>query len=83
MNDTSWQTSLQTALADGNTTITVSLDGVSGSSTYSQFMGAAQRGLSADPTPFNWEMGQIYQAGRQGSVQFTQGGQIVRNPFQP
>jgi len=46
-------------------------------------MSAAQQGLSAgtDASPFNWEMGQIYQAGRQGTVNFVQDGQSVPNPF--
>lgn len=81
MGDMNWQTTAMETIANPETTITVSLDGVSGTSTYSQFMSAAQQGLGANPTPFNWEMGQIYAAGRQGSVQFIQGGQIIPNPF--
>jgi len=81
MGDANWQTTLQTALGDSSTRITVSLDGASGATPYSQFMSAAQQGLTPGATPFNWEMGQIYQAGRQGSVTFMQGGQVVPNPF--
>jgi RHS repeat-associated protein len=82
MGDANWQTTLQTALGDSSSRITVSLDGASGPTPYSQFMSAAQQGLTPGATPFNWEMGQIYQAGRQGTVTFMQGGQIVPNPFQ-
>ena len=39
------------------------------------------KGMAPGASPFNWEMGQIYQAGRQGSVNFVQGGQAVPNPF--
>jgi hypothetical protein len=44
-------------------------------------MSAAQQGLANQATPFNWEMGQIYQAGRQAAVTFMKGGQVVANPF--
>jgi len=84
MSDANWQTTLQTALGDSSTRITVSLDGASGATPYSQFMNAAQQGVSRgaiEGNRFNWEMGQIYQAGRQGSVNFMQGGQVVPNPF--
>lgn len=84
MGDVNWQSTLLTGLGDANTNIVVSLDGVSGDTVYSQFMNAAQQGLAGPATEgnfFNWEMGQIYQAGRQGSVTFMQGGQIVPNPF--
>jgi RHS repeat-associated protein len=84
MTNGDWQVALQTALSNPNTNIVVSLDGVSGASTYSQFMSAAQQGIAAGPSasPFNWEMGQIYQAGRQGSVTFMRSGKVVPNPFQ-
>jgi hypothetical protein len=46
-------------------------------------MGAAQNGLSSAPTPFNWEMGQFYQSGTQGTLNFVQdlGTTKVPNPF--
>jgi len=81
MSDVNWQATLQTALQDSSTKFTVSLDGVAGSSPYSQFMGAAQKGVGPNGSPFNWEMAQIYQAGRQGSVTFVQGGKTLPNPF--
>jgi hypothetical protein len=81
MSDLNWQTSLQTALENPSTRFTISMDGVSGASTYSQFMSAAQRGLTSGATPFNWEMGQIYQAGRHVNATFMRGGQVVVNPF--
>jgi hypothetical protein len=84
MKDMEWQSTLQAAVGNSSTRITVSLDGVSGATPYSQFMNAAQQGVSrgvVDGNRFNWEMGQIYQAGRQGSVNFMKGGQVVPNPF--
>jgi len=84
LRDANWQTTLQTSLGNPSTRFTVSLDGVSGASPYSQFMNAAQQGLGRGAVQdnwFNWEMGQVYQAGRQGSVNFMQGGQVVPNPF--
>lgn len=87
MNDVNWQTTHQTAIGNQGTRLTVSLDGVSGSSGSSQFMGAAQQGLGRGAVPenlFNWEMGQIYQAGRHNTVHFVRGGgkEAVANPFQ-
>ncbi len=71
------------ALGDARTTFTVSLDGLSGSSTYAKVMGAAQR---AGQGATNWEMAQLYQAGRLGGVNFVQtvNGKVtnVANPFQ-
>jgi RHS repeat-associated protein len=84
MGDSNWRTTLQTAMGDSNTRLTVSLEGVSGSSPYSQFMNAAQQGLArgaVEGNRFNWEMGQIYQAGRHNTVSFLQGGKVVPNPF--
>jgi RHS repeat-associated protein len=81
LSEPDWQVNLQLAIGDPATRITVSLDGVSGASTYSQVMGAAQRGLTEGATPFNWEMGQLYQSGRLGGVTFMSGGQVVANPF--
>lgn len=83
MNDVNWQGTLQTAIGNPGTRFTVSLDGLSGASTYSKVMNAAQRGLSggASGGATNWELGQLYQAGRLGSAQFVEGGRIVSNPF--
>jgi hypothetical protein len=44
--------------------------------------GGPNRARNREESMANWEMGQIYQAGQQGSVTFMQGGQAVRNPFQ-
>jgi hypothetical protein len=47
-------------------------------------MNAAQQGLGRGAVQdnwFNWEMGQVYQAGRQGTATFMQGGTVVPNPF--
>jgi RHS repeat-associated protein len=83
MNDASWRTTFIAALGDTRTTFTVSLDGLSGSSTYQKVMGAAQQ---AGQGATNWEMAQLYQAGRLGSVNFVQtvNGKVtnVANPFQ-
>lgn len=81
MNDVNWQATLQTAVVDPSARFTISLDGVSGTSPYSQFMSAAQRGFTPGATPFNWEMGQLYQAGRQIDSTFVQGGAVIPNPF--
>ena len=68
---------------DPSTKFTVSLDGMSGSSTYSQVMGAAQRGASGVGGYTDWEMMQLYQAGRLGDTTLVRGGVPVENPIVP
>jgi RHS repeat-associated protein len=81
LNDVNWKSTLQAAIADPGTKITVSLDGLSGTSTWSKVMSAAQKGLASGASPTNWELGQLYQAGRLSSVEFVEGGRAVANPF--
>ena len=81
MNDVNWQTTLQAAVGSPSTRFTVALDGVTGTSPYSKFMGAAQRGLTPGATPFNWEMGQLFQSGRHLDATFIESGQILIVPF--
>ena len=57
------------------------LDGISGSSTYSQIMNAVQRGMTPAASNFDWEMGILYQAGRIAEAIFVRGGVQVPNPF--
>ena len=51
--------------------------------TYSQLMGAAQRGLTPAATATEWEIAQLYQAGRLGEAAIFQGGTIIPNPLVP
>jgi hypothetical protein len=83
MGDSEWTTTLQAALGNSSTRFTVSLDGVSGveAGTQSQVMSLVQSGVTPAATPFQWEMGQLYQSGRLGEVNFVRGGQIIQNPF--
>ena len=68
-----------------NTYFTVSLDGVGlpNSSVTARVLSAVQRGMLPDATPFNWEMAQLYQAGRLSSVTFIEDGgkKLLGNPF--
>jgi hypothetical protein len=82
LGDENWQATLQDAIANPDTKFTVSLDGLSGSSTYSKVMGAVQNGLTPNATPLNWELARLYQAGRLPTVNFVEnGGSSVANPF--
>lgn len=75
-------TTLRTAIANPNTRFTVSLDGMSGETAFSRVMNAVQRGATPAPGGYtNWELGQLYQAGRLGEVNFIQNGQFTENPF--
>jgi hypothetical protein len=81
MNDPNWQQSVLDAISTPGTKITVALDGVPGASVRTQVMSVVQRGASGAGAPFDWEMAQLYQAGRLSGVTFVQGGKVVANPF--
>jgi hypothetical protein len=84
LNDSEWMSTLQQGIANPSTQFSVNLDGLSGESAYSQVMGAAQRGVTPIPGGYtNWELGQLYQAGRLPGVNLYQGGQLIANPFAP
>jgi hypothetical protein len=72
---------LQQGIANPDTQFTVSLDGMSGNGTYSQIMGAVQRGAAGTGGYTDWEMAQLYQGGRLPGVTFVRGGQVVESPF--
>lgn len=81
LKDPEWMASLQKAIGDPSTRFTVSLDGMSGSSTYSQVMGAAQRGAGGAGSYTDWEMAQLFQGGRLADTTFMRAGSVVENPF--
>ncbi len=81
LSDPQWQTSLQQAIGTPGTRFTVALDGLSGSTPYSQVMSAVQNGVTPLATPTNWELAQLFQAGRIGDVTFVSGGRVVPNPW--
>jgi len=81
LKDPEWMTTLQRGIADPSTKFTVSLDGMSGSSTYSQVMSAAGRGAAGTGGYTDWEMAQLYQGGRLSDTTFMRGGSVVDNPF--
>jgi hypothetical protein len=79
--DQNWRASLQDAIRNSNTRFTISLDGFSGSGTYSQVMGAVQRGLTNKATATEWELAQLYQSGRLQGASFMRDGKVLQNPF--
>ncbi|MER8785943.1 hypothetical protein NKH60_33055 [Mesorhizobium sp. M1006] len=81
MNDPEWKSTLARAIADPNTKISVSVDGLSGKDVYSQVMSAAQRGLSGIGSNTDYEMGQLYSSNRLSSVDFVSNGSPISNPF--
>lgn len=81
MNDPDWQATLTKAIADSSTKISVALDDVEGASAYGRVMGAVQRAASGLGSPFDWEMQQLYSAGRCASTDFYEGGDLLDNPF--
>jgi hypothetical protein len=81
LSDPNWRNSLQEAIANPNSRFTVALDGLSGSSPYTQVMNAVQQGASTNASPTNWELAQLYQAGMLDKVTFVSNGVAVPNPF--
>jgi RHS repeat-associated protein len=81
LNDPNWRATLQTAIGNPNARFTIAMDGFSGSSTYSQLMGAAQRGVTPTAKATEWEVGQLYQAGRLQNATLMQGGKVIPNPL--
>lgn len=83
MRDPNWKMTLLQDIGNAATKFTVSLEGLSGSSNYSKVMSAVQQGLTPAASPLNWELAQLYQAGRLAAVNFVNGaGQALANPFQ-
>ncbi len=81
LSDPSWKFTILRALGDAKTKFSVSLDGFAGASTAEKVLSAAQKGLVPGATPTNWEMAQLYQAGRLKNVTFFEKGSPVENPF--
>lgn len=81
LNDPNWRTTLMESIGNPSTRFTVSLDGFSGTGTYSQVMGAVQRGTTPLARATEWEMMQLQQAGRLGDVTFVRGGEVIPNPW--
>jgi hypothetical protein len=71
MNEPDWQATLTKAIADSGAKISVALDDVVGAWTFGGgVMGAVQRAASGLGWPFDWEMQQLYSAGRLVSTDF-------------
>jgi hypothetical protein len=57
------------------------LDGLSGTSAYSQVMGGVQRAAAGVGSATDWEFGVLHAADRLRDVRFYLGGNSVTNPF--
>ena len=64
LDNPDWMNALGDAIRNPNTRVTVSLEGFEGSSTYSQVMGAVQRWMGPAARYTEWEVAQLYQAGK-------------------
>jgi hypothetical protein len=82
LKDPNWMTTLRDAISVPATRFTVSLRGLSGASPYEKVMNAVQQGIGPRASPLNWELAQLYQAGRMHAVKFLDdAGKLVSNPF--
>lgn len=81
MEITDWKGALQRAIDDPLTRFTVSLDGLSGSSPSDLIMTAVQNGSSGIGRATEWELAQLYAAGRLLGADFVEGGKIIKDAF--
>lgn len=82
LSDPNWKSSLLNAISDPRTKFSVSVDGLAGPSTAERVLRAVQQGIKPGATPTNWELAQLYQAGRLKDVTFLEQGAPIPNPFQ-
>ena len=82
LSDAKWMQTLKSAIHTSGTRFTVSVEGLNGTGVRSQVMGSVQRGLGSAGGHTDWELAQLYQAGRLGDVTFVNGaGAVLANPF--
>jgi len=82
LRDPSWKTTLLGEIANPASRFTVNVEGLSGSSVAQKVLSAAQQGIRPGASPTNWELAQLYQAGRLRDVTFVNRlGEVLANPF--
>jgi hypothetical protein len=83
MDDPNFLTTVAKAAKDPNAKFTIALDGLRGSGTRSQVMGAVEDGLNNGYTNSftNWELATLQRNGRLPDINFVRGGKPVSNPF--
>jgi hypothetical protein len=82
LKDPNWKATLLKEIANPSSSFTVSVEGLNGTSVAGKVLSAAQQGIRAGATPTNWELAQLYQAGRLSGVTFVnRAGEILANPF--
>jgi hypothetical protein len=82
LNDPAWKNTLLQNIANPESKFTVSLEGLSGETPYSQIMSAVQKGMLPNTSPTNWKLAQLYQAGRLSEVTLVNRAvEIIANPF--
>lgn len=81
LDDMNWRETLRAAIENPSTRFTISLDGLAGANAYSKLIGAAQRGAASGVIATEWEIAQLYQAGRLSQVVLIEGGKVVQNPL--
>lgn len=64
LDDPNWRFTFLAALGDPTVRFTLSLDGLDGANPTEQLRTAVHRGAGGSPSPTNWEVAQLHQAGR-------------------
>ncbi len=81
MQDPSWRNTFSSAVADRSYRFTAFLDGLNGTNVYSRVMTSVQRSAYGIGGATDWELRQLYEAGRLGDVIFIIGRLEQLNPF--
>jgi RHS repeat-associated protein len=84
MDDPNWRQTFASALGDPSSRFTVFLDGMEGDGAYRQLITSMTRWATGAGGSTDWEISQLYQSGRLGSVNLMEGGSpVTPNPFGP
>ena len=80
--DPNWKATLLAEIGNPATRFTVSVEGLAGKSVADKVLSAAAKGAVPGASPTNWELAQLYQAGRLGEVTFVNRlAEVLANPF--
>jgi RHS repeat-associated protein len=81
LSDANWKSKFLDLVADRNTVLMLSLDGLKGANSVEKILNAVTQGATKAATATNWEIRTLYESGRLGTIQLFSGGKLVPNPF--
>lgn len=82
MDVENWQGAVRAAIADRSLKISVDIHGLEGTgSAAERVWSGITRGASGRGSPLDWELSQLYQSGRIGTVNFFENANAIPNPI--